>query len=62
LNREFTQDTELKVVVSDLTYVRTQNNWHYICVLVDLFNREIIGQSSDPRKRFSSSSKSVRFG
>jgi len=50
LNHEFTQDTELKVVVSDLTYVRTQNNWHYICVLVDLFNREIIGQSSDPQK------------
>src|SRR5690625_617802 len=50
LNREFTQDTELKVVVSDLTYVRVQNNWHYICVLVDLYNREIIGQSSGPRK------------
>ncbi len=48
LNREFDQEQELKVIVSDLTYVRVQQNWHYICVLVDLFNREIIGYSSGP--------------
>ncbi|GAC44306.1 transposase and inactivated derivative, partial [Paenibacillus popilliae ATCC 14706] len=31
---EFDQ-TELKrFVVSDLTYVKVQNRWHYICVLV----------------------------
>ena len=50
LNREFHQDKELKVVVSDLTYVRVQQKWHYICVLVDLFNREIIGHSAGPHK------------
>ncbi|MDQ0300403.1 transposase InsO family protein [Salibacterium salarium] len=42
-NREFDQDQEWKVIVSDLTYVRVQQKWHYICVLVDLYNREIIG-------------------
>lgn len=50
LNREFNQAHELKVVVSDLTYVRVQQNWHYICVLVDLYNREIIGYSAGPSK------------
>lgn len=50
LNREFKQDKELKVIVSDLTYVRVKQNWHYICVLVDLYNREIIGYSAGPNK------------
>ncbi|MEQ6391373.1 IS3 family transposase [Bacillaceae bacterium S4-13-58] len=50
LNREFDQDEELKVIVSDLTYVRVQQKWHYICVLVDLYHREIIGHSAGPHK------------
>ncbi len=50
LNREFRQEQELKVVVSDLTYVRVKQKWHYICVLVDLYNREIIGYSAGPQK------------
>lgn len=50
LNREFTQGQELKVIVSDLTYVRVNQKWHYICVLVDLYNREIIGHSAGPNK------------
>ncbi|MGV3139851.1 IS3 family transposase [Brevibacillus agri] len=45
LNREFTKNEPLEAVVSDLTYVRVTNKWHYICLLVDLFNREIIGYS-----------------
>ena len=39
LNRVFNQDEALKVIVSDLTYVRVKQKWHYICVLVDLYNR-----------------------
>ena len=42
LNREFSQTEAKRFVVSDLTYVKVRNQWHYICVLVDLFNREII--------------------
>lgn len=45
LNREFVKEEPLEAVVSDLTYVRVANKWHYICLLVDLFNREIIGYS-----------------
>ena len=38
------------MVVSDLTYVRVNKKWHYVCVFVDLFNREIIGFSTGPNK------------
>ncbi len=50
LNREFEQEEVKRFVVSDLTYVKVKNRWHYICVLVDLFNREIIGHSAGPNK------------
>ncbi|MGM1050428.1 MAG: IS3 family transposase [Bacillota bacterium] len=50
LNREFEQSEPKHFVVSDLTYVKVQNQWHYICVLMDLFNREIIGHSAGPNK------------
>lgn len=50
LNREFTQKKQLAVVVSDLTYVRVGQKWHYVCLFVDLFNREMIGYSAGPHK------------
>lgn len=50
VDRNFNEQPYLNVVVSDLKYVRVKNCWHYLCVLVDLFNREIIGYSSGPNK------------
>ena len=50
LNRAFKQGKELSVVVSDLTYIKVRQKWHYVCVFVDLFNREIIGHSVRERK------------
>ena len=50
VNRKFDEQPHLNVVVSDLTYVCVGINWHYICVLVDLFNREIIGYSAGKNK------------
>jgi len=50
LNREFNTETPYSVVVSDLTYVRVKNRWNHVCLLVDLFNREIIGYSVGPNK------------
>lgn len=38
------------MVISDLTYVRVREKWCYICILIDLFNREIIGYSAGARK------------
>lgn len=50
VNRNFNDHQRLNVVVSDLTYVRVGRRWNYICVLVDLFNREIIGFSAGRNK------------
>ncbi len=50
LNRQFQGLGYRNVVISDLTYVRVGARWNYICVLVDLFNREIIGYSAGKYK------------
>jgi len=50
LNRKFDSHGHLAAVVSDLTYVRVGQKWHYVCILLDLHNREIIGYSSGARK------------
>jgi len=50
LNREFNNQTQNAVIVSDLTYVRVNYKWNYVCIIVDLFNREIIGFSAGLHK------------
>lgn len=50
LQRKFSQDEPYAVVVSDLTYVRVDGKWNYVCLFVDLFNREMVGYSCGPRK------------
>ena len=45
LARQFKQEKPLKAIVTDLTYVRVGNRWAYACLIIDLFNREIIGLS-----------------
>lgn len=50
VNREFDNRNHLEVVVSDLTYVRVAGKWNYVCIILDLHNREIIGYSAGPRK------------
>lgn len=47
---QFNQNEQLAVIVSDLTYVRVRKKWHYVCLFVDLFNREIIGYSAGENK------------
>lgn len=50
LGRQFHGQGYRDVVISDLTYVRVGACWNYICVLVDLYNREIIGYSAGEDK------------
>ncbi len=50
LEQQFNDKKHLEVVVSDLTYVRVGIKWQYICILIDLFNREIIGYSAGKKK------------
>ena len=45
IGREFNCWNRNEVIVPDLTYVRVNGEWNYICVLIDLFNREIVGWS-----------------
>ena len=45
LARQFNQEKPLEAIVTDLTYVRVGNRWAYVCLIIDLFNREIIGLS-----------------
>ena len=50
LNREFDRTEKLDVIVSDLTYVNVQGKWNYICLIIDLFNREIVGYAAGKHK------------
>lgn len=50
LDRKFNKRKPLEVVVSDLTYVKVANKWHYIYILIDLHAREIIGHAVGKNK------------
>lgn len=49
--------------VTDLTYVSVKQHWHYLCVMVDVSNRQIVGQSTGKHKiaHFKTKSKSKKF-
>ena len=50
VNREFNREKQLEVIVSDLTYVNVAGKWNYICLIIDLYNREIIGYAAGKHK------------
>ena len=50
LDRNFSGWLEKEGIVSDLTYVKVNGKWCYICALIDLFNREIVGWSVGENK------------
>lgn len=45
LDRQFTVTEPNKVWVSDITYLPTTDGWLYLCVVIDLFNRKVVGWS-----------------
>lgn len=45
LNRDFTTDRMAQKWVSDLTYIHTKEGWLYLTVVIDLFDRKVIGWS-----------------
>ncbi|MES0492182.1 MAG: DDE-type integrase/transposase/recombinase, partial [Leptospirales bacterium] len=47
LMQKFDIENLNEVWTSDITYVRVGNAWCYLCVIIDLCNREIIGWSFD---------------
>ena len=43
VNQEFKVKEKNKVWAGDITYIKTKVGWVYLAVVIDLFNREIIG-------------------
>jgi transposase InsO family protein len=45
LNRNFNVTEPNTVWVSDITYLPTADGWMYLCVVIDLFDRKVVGWS-----------------
>lgn len=43
LHRKFTTDHPNQVWVSDITYFKIKNAWVYLCAIIDLFSRKVVG-------------------
>ena len=50
VNRKFNDRAPLEVIVSDLTYVNVAGRWNYICLLLDLHGRKIVGHAAGKNK------------
>lgn len=50
LGRNFSGWGEKEVIVSDLTYVKVGGKWCYVCALIDLAGREVVGWSAGRNK------------
>jgi len=48
--REFKGRTKYEVVVSDLTYIKIAGKWDYLCILLDLCGRKILGSAVGNQK------------
>ncbi len=49
LDRNFAPAAPNQVWTSDITYLWTDEGWLYLAIVLDLFNREVIGWSLKPR-------------
>jgi len=47
--QEFTVPFPNHTWVSDITYIKTQEGWLYLCIMMDLFSRKVIGLSMEER-------------
>ena len=45
VNGNFQLKEKNLVWVSDITYIRVKNQWNYLCMIIDLGNREVVGWS-----------------
>ncbi len=49
LNRDFTADRPNQKWVSDFTYIWSSEGWVYLCVVIDLYSRKVVGWASSSR-------------
>ena len=61
LQRDFHADRPDQKWVSDITYIRTYRGWLYLCVIVDLYSRKIVGWSLRPHMKASLVSEAFRM-
>jgi len=50
LDRQFTVDAPDRAWVTDITYLRTHEGFAYLCVIIDLFSRRIVGWAVQSRQ------------
>ena len=53
LQRNFRTNVTDEVYVGDITYIRTQQGWLYLAVVIDLFSRKVVGWSMDDNMQVS---------
>ena len=51
LERNFTATAPNQVWTSDITYLATAEGWVYLAVIIDLFNRQVVGWSMQPHMK-----------
>jgi len=61
LNRKFHVESENKVWVGDITYLRTDEGWVYLAVLIDLRSRKVVGWAVDNHMRTSLISNALQM-
>ena len=49
LAQQFDVDAPNQVLVTDITYIRTQEGWLYLAVVLDLYSRQVVGWSMQSR-------------
>lgn len=42
LNRQFYAEKPMQKIVTDVTYIKHKNKWHYLACYLDLYNNEIV--------------------
>lgn len=50
LNQHFNPDSPNTVWASDFTYIKVNNSFQYLCIVIDLFSRKVIGWSLSNRR------------
>jgi putative transposase len=49
VKRNFSADRPNELWTSDITYLRVKNGWVYLCVVLDIFSRKVVGWSLESR-------------
>ena len=49
VNRQFNVASRNEAWLSDITYIATSEGWLYLCVVIDLFSRKVVGWSMSSR-------------